>query len=273
MTPADQDWLAICRRAANGVAKALERYPKTADRSVDTGRGEGGDRTLVIDSVAEEAIFAELERVGVPLTAVSEERGHVAIAGGGTIHVVIDPIDGSRNARRRMPLHAVSIAVAEDATMGGVELGYVKDLGCGEEWWAHRGGGAYRDGERLPALADDGELELLALEMVQSRDVPETADALAAAVDGARLRVTGCVALSLCFVAAGRFDAMLTVSQCRSVDCAAGQLIVREAGGLVAFPDASDDPLATSLGLDMRSRLIAAATPELVERLERVGAA
>jgi myo-inositol-1(or 4)-monophosphatase len=273
MTPADQDWLAICRRAAESVAAALERYPKTADRSVDTGRGEGGDRTLVIDSVAEEAIFAELEGVGVPLTAVSEERGHVPIAGGGAIHVVIDPIDGSRNARRRMPLHAVSIAVAEDATMGGVAFGYVKDLGCGEEWWATRGGGAYRDGEQMPRLAFGGELELLALEMVQSRDVPETADALAAAVDSARLRTLGCVALSLCFVAAGRFDALLTLSQCRSVDCAAGQLIVREAGGFVSFPDTGGDPLATSLGLDMRSRLIAAAAPELLERLDNVGAA
>jgi myo-inositol-1(or 4)-monophosphatase len=267
MTHADQDWLAICRRAAEGVSAALERYPETADRSVDTGRGEGGDRTLIIDTVAEEAIFAELERLGVPLTAVSEERGLVPIAGGGSIHVVIDPIDGSRNARRRMPLHAVSIAVAEGATMGGVDFGYVKDLGCGEEWWAGRGAGADLDGKRLPALSGAGDLELLAVEMVQAADVPATAEAVAAAAGGARLRTIGCLALSLCFVAAGRFDALLTLSGCRSVDAAAGQLIVREAGGSIAFPDAAEDPLAAGLDLDMRSRLIAAATPDLVERL------
>lgn len=272
MMPADQDWLEICRRATRGVEAALERYPETADRSVDTGRGEGGDRTLVIDSVAEEAIFEELERVGVPLTAVSEERGHVPVAGGGPIHVVIDPIDGSRNARRRMPLYAVSIAVADDSTMGGVAFGYVKDLGGGEEWWAERGGGAFLDGERLPPLGDDEDLELLGLEMVKSEDVPATAEALAAAVGGARLRTIGCVALSLCFVAAARFDALLTLSHCRSVDCAAGQLIVREAGGAIGFPDAGGGSLETSLGLDMRSRLIAATTPGVVERLTRVGA-
>ena len=267
MTPADQDWLGICRRAAEGVAAALESYPETADRSVDTGLGEGGDRTLVIDTVAEEAVFAELQRAGVPLTAVSEERGHVPIAGGGPLHVVIDPIDGSRNARRRMPLHALSIAVADDATMGAVRLGYVKDLGCGEEWWAERGAGAYLDGERLPALSGAEDLELLAVEMVHSADVPATADAVAAAAGDARLRTIGCLALSLCFVAAGRFDALITLSGCRSVDAAAGQLIVREAGGSIAFPDAAEDPLAAGLDLDMRSRLVAAATPDQVERL------
>jgi myo-inositol-1(or 4)-monophosphatase len=271
MTPADQDWLAICRRAAAGVEAALDRYPKIADRSVATGgRGEGGDETLVIDTVAEDAIFAELEAVGVGLTAVSEERGQVPVAGGGPIHVVIDPIDGSRNAKRRMPLHAVSIAVADDDTMGGVAFGYIKDLGSGEEWWAERGGGAFLDGVRLPELPQDGELELLALEMIRPNHVVSTAEALAA-TGAARLRAIGSVALSLCFVAAGRFDGLVTLAACRSVDAAAGQLIVREAGGAIAFPAAADDPLDTGLDLGMRSRLIAAATPEMVERLTGVG--
>ena len=271
MSPADQDWLAICRRASEGVDAALARYPKIADRSVATGgRGEGGDRTLVIDTAAEDAIFLELESIGIGLTAVSEERGHVPIAGGGPVHVIIDPIDGSRNAKRRMPLYAVSIAVADDDTMGGVSFGYVKDLGSGEEWWAERGAGAFLDGAQLPQLPEDSELELLALEMIRPQHVLSTAEALAA-TGAARLRAIGSVALSLCFVAASRFDALVTLAACRSVDAAAGQLIVREAGGAVAFPGASDDPLETGLGLEMRSRLIAAATPALVDRLTGVG--
>ena len=272
MTPADQDWLAICRRASAGVEAALERYPKIADRSVATGgRGEGGDRTLVIDTAAEDAIFAELESVGVGLTAVSEERGHVPIAGGGPVHVVIDPIDGSRNARRRMPLHAVSIAVADDATMGGVAFGYVKDLGSGEEWSAVRGAGARLDGEPLPKLPQDAELEVLALEMVRASDAARTGQALAN-TGAARLRALGSVALSLCFVAAGRFDALVTLSACRSVDAAAGQLIVREAGGAVAWTEAGDDPLGASLDIEMRSPLIAAASTDLVDRLRPLAA-
>src|SRR5918997_4950844 len=91
------DWLAFCRRAGVAVRQTLERYPRTVDRAPTTGRGEGGDLALVIDRAAEDAVFDEVERLGVPVTAVSEERGHVAVAGGGPVHLVVDPIDGSLN--------------------------------------------------------------------------------------------------------------------------------------------------------------------------------
>ncbi len=50
-----------------------------------------------------------------------------------------------------------------------------------------------------------------------------------------RMRVVGAIAISAAYVGAGRFDAMLSLRSCRSVDAAAAQLIVREAGGAVAF--------------------------------------
>jgi myo-inositol-1(or 4)-monophosphatase len=65
--------------------------------------------------------------------------------------------------------------------------------------------------------------------------------------------------VSLCQVAAARFDAMASLKRCRAVDAAAAQLIVREAGGLVAFI-AYDDPLAAPLDLEPRSPVIAART-------------
>jgi myo-inositol-1(or 4)-monophosphatase len=101
--------------------------------------------------------------------------------------------------------------------------------------------------------------------------VSGTAQALAD-TGAPRLRALGSVALSLCFVAAGRFDALVTLSGCRSVDAAAGQLIVREAGGSVAFTESGDDPLGVSLAIDMRSPLIAAASSALVDRLRPVTA-
>ena len=49
--------------------------------------------------------------------------------------------------------------------------------------------------------------------------------------------MVGSIAITAAYVAAGRFDAMLSLRPCRSVDAAAAQLIVREAGGEVAFGD------------------------------------
>src|SRR3954451_25030423 len=126
-----------------GAAPGAPR--RSRERVVETGEtGEGGDQTLVIDAAAEDAVFAELERLhddGARFTAVSEERGVVDF-GDPDILVVIDPIDGSLNAKRGLTHHALSIAVAEGPTMADVVFGYVFDLGPGEEWRAVRGGGA-----------------------------------------------------------------------------------------------------------------------------------
>ena len=92
---------------------------------METGRGEGGDMALVIDRAAEDAIFAELEALGVPLTAVSEERGEVAIAGGGPVRVVIDPVDGSLNAKRGAAVRVRLDRGGVGPRMADVEVGYV----------------------------------------------------------------------------------------------------------------------------------------------------
>ncbi len=90
----------------------------------------------------------------------------------------------------------------------------------------------------------DGKLEVLGIESADPRWVVQSAEALAESAH--RLRAIGAIAVSLCQVAAGRFDAMASLKRCRAVDAAAAQLIVREAGGLVEFV-AFDDPLAAPL--------------------------
>ena len=58
-TALDADWLGACRRAVAGLERLLAETPDVEDRARETGtRGSGGDRTLVIDSAAEEIVFA-----------------------------------------------------------------------------------------------------------------------------------------------------------------------------------------------------------------------
>jgi myo-inositol-1(or 4)-monophosphatase len=263
MPASGADWLALCRRAARGVREALGAFPSLEERAVETGRGEGGDTALVIDRAAEDAVLAELEALGEPLTVVSEERGEVTLGGGGPTYVVVDPVDGSLNAKRGLPFASLSIAVADGPTMGDVDFGYVAGLGDEGEWWAERGAGAHRDGEALAPL-QPGPFELLALETARPGLVAESAPALRS-LEARRIRSLGSVALSLCLVADGRVDAMASLREVRSVDAAAGQLVAREVGAALAFPEAGD--LAAPLGLAMRSRVLAARDAELLERL------
>jgi myo-inositol-1(or 4)-monophosphatase len=267
-SPADApDWLGACRRSAAAIRTMLEATPTIAERVIETGtRGEGGDRTLEIDQAAEDVVFAELQLLhdaGARFTAVSEERGVVDF-GSDALLVVIDPIDGSLNAKRGLPHHALSIAVADGPTMADVFFGFVQDFGPREEWLARRGEGAWLDGVVLdPTIVERrnqaGKLEVVGVESADPRWVVGSVDALAETAH--RIRALGAIAVSLCQVAAARFDAMASLKRCRAVDAAAAQLIVREAGGLVSFI-AFDDPLSAPLDLEGHSPVIAARTAE-----------
>ena len=216
-------------------------------------------------------MFAELDRLhglGARFVAVSEERGEVDF-GGGPMRVVIDPIDGSMNAKRGLAPHAVSIAVAEGQTMAEVVFGFVADLSSGEEWHATLGGGARLGGEPLVGPAGerrgrDGRLELVCLESAYPSRLGDRGAAIAAVAH--RVRMLGSMALALCQVAAGRVDGMAALWRCRAVDVAAAQLIVRESGGVVAFT-AFDDPLGAPLDVVSHSPIVAARTATALAEL------
>jgi myo-inositol-1(or 4)-monophosphatase len=119
------DWLAACRRIVAGLGAFLDAHPSTLERAVELGRGEGGDQTLVIDDAAEQLIFGELERLhaeGHAFTVISEERGEVRY-GESELRVVVDPIDGSMNAKRGLWPYTVSIAVADGPSMASLRSG------------------------------------------------------------------------------------------------------------------------------------------------------
>jgi myo-inositol-1(or 4)-monophosphatase len=246
------------------VRAVLSALPTRAAREPVLRVGEGGDDTTVIDQAAEDAIVARLSSAVSDFVLVSEELGERVFGAGGATRVVADPIDGSVNAKRGIPFFALSIAVADGATMGDVHFGYVYDFGTGEEWWAERGGGAFLDGVRLGSQRPKPTLEIVSFE---GTTTPAIADRVPGMVELAtRLRVMGSLALSLCHLAAGRVDGVVSLKPARSVDIAAAQLLVRECGLAI---DLFEDPPFDRAPLDLgtRSRVAAAGTTELVERL------
>jgi myo-inositol-1(or 4)-monophosphatase len=259
------DWLQVCKACVEDVRAVLVDLPTRAEREPVVGRGLGGDETTAVDKAAEDAILARLREVD-GVTVVSEEVGRfgTGLAGTGSTVVVVDPIDGSLNAKRGIPFFSVSIAVADGETMGDVHFGYVYDFGTGEEWVARRGGGATLNGTPLTVRPKET-IEILAFEATRTdliaREAPKVAEL------AYRLRIMGSLALSLCQLASGRIDAVCSLKGARSVDIAAAQLLVREQGYAIEL---FDDPRAfteAELDLEGRSRVAAAGNADLCTQL------
>jgi myo-inositol-1(or 4)-monophosphatase len=149
--------------------------------------------------------------------------------------------------------------------MEDVEFGFVHEFGTGEEYVARRDGGTTLNGRRLDLEGSPDSLEVVGLESARPEWLLPVVEELVGKVY--RLRVVGSIAASLCYVAAARFDGMASANVCRSVDAAAGQLLVREAGGFVSF--LGHGGVEAPLDLDARYRLVAGRTPEALDLLAR----
>jgi len=132
-----------------------------------------------------------------------------------------------------------------------------------QEWIATRGGGAQLNGRPI-VERPKSELEILSFEATTTAYVSENA----ARFDGVaqRLRIMGSLAITLCHLAGGRLDGVVSLKGARSVDIAAAQLLVREQGLAIDLPDAR--PFGSApLDLEGRSRVVAAGTEALCARL------
>jgi len=238
----------------------LKKVTKTA-----IGTGASGDKTYPVDKIAEDIILSSLDKSGEALTIVSEEIGIKDIKDGGK-KILIDPIDGSRNAISGIPFYCTSIAVVDGNTVSDIELGYVVNLINGDEFWAEKGKGAFLNGERISTQNDD-EFYLIAYEAQTPRkDIPRIIPLLA---ESRKARCLGATALDLSYLAYGAISVFITPSPSRSFDFAAGWLIVKEAGGI--FTDMKGVPIdAIEVSLKKSTPLLASGNERLHEKALRL---
>jgi len=140
-----QDWLPILRAIGAEVRAAVAPLAGTVKAREVVGLGAGGDQTIYLDQLAEEIVLRHLEqayRSGFRFRLISEELGERDF--GGSPLVLVDPLDGSVNAKMGLPYYAVVLAVTEGDRFRDVRLGYVQNLVSGEEFHAFAGGGARR---------------------------------------------------------------------------------------------------------------------------------
>jgi len=240
----------------------LQQIPSVKKWSkIPVGIGASGDKTHQIDKAAEDIILFGLQDSGESLIIVSEEAGIKNISGGGKT-VLIDPVDGSRNAVSGIPFYCTSIAVADGNTVGDIELAYVVNLINGDEFWAEKGKGAFLNGEMITTQKDDI-FYLVAYEaQVPHQDIPRIIPLLS---EARKTRCLGATALDLSYLASGAISVFANPSPSRSFDFAGGWLLVKEAGGV--FTDIKGNPIdATEVGLKKSSSLLVSGNERLHER-------
>ncbi|HTX46443.1 MAG TPA: inositol monophosphatase family protein [Solirubrobacteraceae bacterium] len=249
-----------------------------AERAVDTGaailrRGRShigaligkGDRDFAtdVDVQIEAELRASLARDTPEIPFLGEEGGGREASDEPCW--VLDPIDGTINFARDSPLCAISLSLVVG---GQPELGIVDVPFLGERFIARQGAGAYLNGTAIAVV----EVESLHDAIVAMADFKvgtgsesENRIHLAAlgrlAHESLRVRMHGSAALDLAWLAAGRVNATVMLSNL-PWDVTAGLLLVREAGGIVFDYDGSPH--------DAGSRYTIAATPALADPVRRI---
>ncbi len=241
LTVDESRWLACSAHMAGAAKQTVQPLSGTATGRVRHGQGAGGDGTLEIDRACETAMRRVLEREApAPHLLVSEEVGFVG-APSAPWRVVVDPLDGSLNAKRGLDPFCASIAVADGVELKDVCIGYVEDYTRDRCFAAVRGAGLLKAGAQDAPCFDpdrfvDDLVEVVLLEAgrpnrhhFRYRDL-SVMSAVKESQD-LRIRQIGSLALSLCYVAVGVADMLVAAVRSRSVDIAAGLLILAEAGG------------------------------------------
>ena len=232
-------------------------------------RGAGGDITVEVDSVAEALVFAALAGLserGERFSVLSEETGRRDFGAEFPL-VLVDPVDGSLNAKQGIPLFGLMLAVLDGPTVGDALAGLVVDLSTGEKWSAARDQGAFKGDARLAVLPRSmgDRLEVVGLE-----STPRALKLAARLVERAsKVRILGSMAISIALTSAGAFDAFCAPIPVRVFDMAASLLVLREAGGVATTIEGS--PLdGLTCDLATRASLLCAPTRELHDEALRI---
>lgn len=237
----EREWLEIFRGIGSLMRKGLPSVLDRENAQIPIGRGAGGDKTFPVDKWAEDIVVEALNKAhaaGAVFTLISEELG-IRKFGDNRQIILVDPIDGSNNAKNGVPFFSFSVALLEDERLDSLRLGYVINLAVGDEFHAIRGEGAFKNGKLLKT-PDTDEVIITAYEATDpAHDLPRLLPLLIAS---RRTRCFGSTALDLTYLASGAVSVLATATASRAFDYAAGMLILQEAGGVVT------DLMGNSLG-------------------------
>jgi myo-inositol-1(or 4)-monophosphatase len=221
------------RKAGETIVRGLARF-----EGMETVSKGLNDYVTEIDRNAEAEIIDILQRAYPQHAFLAEESG---AQGNSDTVWIIDPLDGTTNFIHGFPQFAVSIACQ---VAGRIEHAVIYDPMRQELFTSSRGAGAYLENKRLRVSRQrtlEGSLIGTGFPYRDNLQYVDNYMAMLKTVmaSAAGIRRPGAAALDLAYVAAGRLDGFWEIGL-RAWDTAAGTLLIREAGGLVATLDGAE---------------------------------
>jgi myo-inositol-1(or 4)-monophosphatase len=228
--------ITVMQKAARKAAPKIRRDFGEVD-ALQVSRKGPADFVSAADKTAERTIIEELRHARPDWGILAEEGGSVE-GDPSKPRWIVDPIDGTSNFLHSIPHFAISIAVEEPRPSGKSELvaGLVYQPLTDESFWAEKGRGAWLHDRRLRVSSRRDVTEALLATGMPFKGHGDLAEwekiYRAVGPEVAGIRRFGSAALDLAWVAAGRFDGFWE-TELQQWDVAAGELLVREAGGFV----------------------------------------
>ncbi len=233
------------------LERAKRRFAKirvSGEATKIIGRGASGDRTLLLDKALEDEILTLLNERLERCLIVSEEAGLVGDPSS-ELTALVDPVDGSTNAGRGIPLFSASVAIARGRRFSDIVAAGTVDLVNGELIVASKGKGCRADGrETHPSKIDDLSAAVISLSLRVKGQWKNDPHMLANLINNIRHpRILGTAALETAYVAVGRVDGFIEpYPRLRTYDCLPSLFLVKEAKGVFKILNMTED-------IDLRS--------------------
>jgi myo-inositol-1(or 4)-monophosphatase len=257
----------LAKATEEAKAAILEDLAKASELTGETN--QYGDETLLLDKKAEDAIINRLHQLGTPLMILSEERGLMMPEGKPEYVAIIDPIDGSANIERGIPLCSVGISAmpySEVMSTDDTEISIIESVFSKESYVAETGRGVRRNGKTV-RVTDQLPLErsIISYDIKKSGDEQFLKSSMRVIEGVHDIRRSASNLLDLCWVASGALNAMVDMRGMLPIVHVSGTHMVFEAGGFVLEKEGKR--LNLPIAADQMMSFIAASDEDTARRL------
>lgn len=228
-----------------------------------------GDKTLVLDIKAEDEIIKVLQSSDISFDILTEEKGLIKTTNKSEYLALVDPIDGSANLKRGIPLVSIGISIvpiSDRMCSDDVEISIIDSIFTDELYTAIKGKGVTRNRKRV-SVAQPAELKnaIISYDTKRTFDSSFVESSLKTIKSVHDIRRSASNLLDLCWTAAGFLDGMVDMRNMLPIIHLSGTHMVFEAGGYVIGVDGKR--FVSSLEPDRMMNFVAASNEKLARQI------